>query len=367
MKVVSLETKNFRNLEDSKLICDEGVNVIYGNNAQGKTNLIEAIWLFTGSKSFRNTKDNDFIRFGEKNAKIALKFKSQGRIQNASITFGEQKKVILNKEELLSSAKLTNKFCSVVFSPSHLTLISDGPMVRRKFLDNILSQLKPKYVAALNDYQKAVHQRSELLRDAKYHSDLLPLLDVFEHQAAVTASYILDTRQKFVEYMLPVIKEHYGGISKNREQIDILYEPSGNLSDFSVESIKKAYIASRSEDMITGNTSVGPHRDDLTVLINGYNARNFASQGQQRSAVLALKLGEAHTIKNFINEQPVALLDDIMSELDATRKRYILNCIKDLQVFITCCERSDLRGLNGGKLFYMKQGKFTERKSKKED
>lgn len=369
MKVVSLETKNFRNLNDSVFLADEQLNVIYGNNAQGKSNLLEAIWLFSGSKSFRNAKDQDFIRFGEKNAKIALKFKSQGRMQQAFISFGEQKKTVLNKNELSSVTKLTNTFCAIVFAPSHLSLISDGPSVRRKFLDNILCQLKPKYYAALNDYQKAVHQRSEILRDAKYHSDLLPLLDVFEHQAALTAAYILDTRQKFIEYMLPVVEEHYSGISKNREKIELLYEPSGNLEDFSVDCIKNAYIKSRNEDMITGNTSVGPHRDDISVLINGYNARSFASQGQQRSAVLALKLGEAYTVNNFLNERPVALLDDIMSELDATRKKYILNCIKDWQVFITCCERSDLKGISGGKQFYMKNGVFTEKikRKKKED
>lgn len=369
MKVVSLKTVNFRNLEDAELKADDGINIIYGNNAQGKTNLLEAIWLFTGSKSFRNAKDGDFIRFGEKNAKIALKFKSGGRTQNASITFGDEKQAVLNKEVLASTSKLTNKFSAVIFAPKNLDLISDGPAVRRKFLDNILSQLKPKYSAALADYNKAVQQRSGILRDAKYHSDLLGLLDVFEQQAAVTASYITDTRRKFVEYMLPVIKEHYSGISKNRESIDIIYELSSKTDDISPEGLMKAYVQSRSEDMLTGNTSVGPHRDDLSVLINGVSARNFASQGQQRSAVLAMKLGEAHTIKNFLNEQPVALLDDIMSELDPIRKKYILNCIKDWQVFITCCEKKDLRGLDAGGLFYMKQGSFTKKtpKVKKEE
>ena len=365
MKVISLETQNYRNISDGKLTADPDINIIYGNNAQGKTNLLEAIWLFTGAKSFRGAKDNEFIRFKEQNAKISLKFKSRGRVQNSSIIFSEKKEVVLNKVKLQSANELRGGFGAVIFAPAHLTLVSEGPSVRRKYLDGVLCGLKPKYSAALNDYAKAVSQRSSILRDAKYHSELIELCSVFEQQAAAAGSYISETRKKFVDFISPVIGEYYGGISKSREKLEIEYESSANDGDYSVYGLLKSFEKSRNEDIITGNTSVGPHRDDLKIFINGVPARDYASQGQMRSIVLALKLGEAYTIANFINEEPVILLDDIMSELDSYRKKYILNSIKGRQIFITCCDKSDLRGLSGGKTYYMKNGIYTEKKTKR--
>lgn len=361
MKVKSLETLNFRNLEDGACFFDEGVNVIFGNNAQGKTNLVECIWLFTGAKSFRGSRENDYIRFGEEFSAASMSFFSQGREQRAQIRFGTERGVILNGVHQRAASGLSGSFCSVVFSPGDVSLISEGPSERRRFLDSTLSQIKPKYSAALGEYTRAIAQRAALLRDVKYHRDLEPLLDVYESAAASAGAYIVTTRKNYIDFISPSASQYYGGISGGKEELTLSYEPTGNETD-TREGLELSLKNSRSEDILTGNTSVGPHRDDMSVLINGAAARAFGSQGQKRSAALSLKLAEANTLMTFTNEPPVILLDDVMSELDSGRKKYILNSLGDRQIFITCCARGDLRGLKAGRTFKMKAGRLSQMK-----
>lgn len=360
MNVTHLELKNFRNIEHCEIEPCDGVNIIYGQNAQGKTNMLEGIWLFTGCRSFRGAKDSETINFNSNKAILNLDYYAFGREQNINLELGEGKKFIKNGIKLKNSSEIMGNFLSVVFSPVHLSLIKDGPYERRRFIDIAISQLKPKYAVTLSQYNKAVTQRNILLKDIQLHSELYDTLDIWEERIAFFASEIVRQRIGYIKKMGEYAEEIYSGLSSNREKLKIDYAQTtviaGDTKTELYENMKYQLYASRRNDLVTGFTSVGPHRDDLSVTIDSLSARNYASQGQQRSAALSLKLGEAAVIKNFSDEQPVALLDDVMSELDESRQNYILNHIKDWQVFITCCDPTTVKNLKFGKKIYVENG-----------
>lgn len=361
MKVNSVELNNFRNISALRLEANEGVNVIYGENAQGKTNILEGIWLFTGCKSFRGTKDSDLIRFGEDFSKINLSFSDNTREKRTDIIIGNKKKSIsLNDVPLKSSAELIGSFYAVIFSPSHLSLIKDGPSERRRFIDTALCQLKPSYAESLARFRHTLQQRNALLKDIYLNSQLYDLLDTLDIQLAEYSARVIGERLKYIDILSRYSGEIYSGISENREKISVKYSRTdidkeislGDLREIELQNLKNA----RKEDVINKITTVGPHRDDLEILINNVSARSFGSQGQQRSCALALKLGESEIIKSVTGETPVALLDDVMSELDEKRQDYVLNHINDRQVFLTCCDPSQVLRLCGGKSFLIKGG-----------
>ncbi len=360
MNVNHLEVKNFRNIEYVYLEPCEGVNIIYGENAQGKTNLLESIWLFTGCRSFRCSKDSELIGFNKNKSNLYMDFFAADRQQSASLEIGEGRKFILNGVKMKSASQIMGEFLAVVFSPDHLSLVKDGPYERRRFLDIAISQLKPKYGVTLSQYNKAIAQRNILLKDIQFHSELYDTLDVWEDRIAFFASEIIRQRLGYINKLSLYTDEIYSGLSGNREKLKIAYNQQtvvyGDDKQALYENMKNQLYQSRKNDLITGFTSVGPHRDDLSIKIDSLPARTYGSQGQQRSAALALKLGEAAVIKNFSDEQPVALLDDVMSELDTGRQNYILNHIKDWQVFITCCDPTAVRNLKFGKSFQVKNG-----------
>lgn len=350
MKILSLSLKNFRNLNEIEISPCGETNVICGENAQGKTNIIEGIWLFTGAKSFRTNKDSDFLRFGSQKAVINLKFLSEGVENEAEITITDKRRVVLNQNKLSSPSLMAGKFNAVIFSPTDLKLVSDGPAVRRRFLDTAIGQIFPNYINLLKDYTRAVAQRNKVIKDFKYDSTLSIMLDVFEGEIANLGEKITNYRKKYIEMLnefLPII---HNGISAGKETLETkyLYSFSG---DFLSELKNK-----RLEDMYTGVTSIGPHRDDIDFKINGISARKFGSQGQKRSVALAVKLAEAEVINKNVGEWPVILLDDVMSELDVTRQNYILNHIKGMQSFITCCDDQNVKGLQMGKKFVINNG-----------
>ena len=362
MIVNSLELKNFRNIEKMNLSFCEGVNIIYGENAQGKTNILEALWLFTGTKSFRLSKDSEQIKFGEKISKIKTNFVSQAYEQEALIEFGEKKSVFLNNIKLDSVHELSSHFPAVIFSPEHLSLIKGGPKERRQFIDNALCQIKPRFNEYLSKYKKNLVQRNAVLKDYKSNSSVEIILDVFEENLAHLGSQIIIQRKKYLQALQKEVKNIYFGISSGKEEIEFKYvcsfdfENEENLKEIFLKKLKD----SRNEDIQTLSTSVGPHRDDIEVLINGISARKFGSQGQQRSAVLALKLGEATVLKEKTGEQPIALLDDVMSELDEIRQDYILHHIEGWQVFITCCDPDAILRLKKGNTFNISQGRVLD-------
>ncbi|MDR0314435.1 MAG: DNA replication/repair protein RecF [Oscillospiraceae bacterium] len=360
MRVNRLKAVNYRNLKRFEINPCKNVNIIFGDNAQGKTNLIEGIWLFTGCRSFRGSKDCEYINFENEQAMLELDFFGQGRDQNSKILVSDKKKVELNGVTLSSPSKLTSEFLAVVFSPAHLSIVKDGPSLRRKFLDTAICQLKPKYAGALLQYNRALSQRNALLKDITYHSELYDMLDVWEEKLCSLACVIISQRVEYIKKLEPFLIDIYSGISKGKEEMKISYITDEKIKLNSPADIKSSLVealkSARKSDIYNGSTNTGPHRDDLGLEINGLLARNFGSQGQQRSCALALKLAEAELIKNITGEQPVILLDDVMSELDSARQDYILNHIKDKQVFITCCEPSALLKMSGGETFKLKEG-----------
>lgn len=351
MKVIELKLHNYRNIEDMCINPSDEMNVICGENAQGKTNLLESIWLFTGAKSFRGAKDSEFIKFGENKAQLNLKFLSEGIEKEAAIEIEERKKCFLQGNLLKSPSGLAGSFNAIVFSPSDLSLLNDGPSVRRKFLDTAIGQLYPSYIEILRKYVRAVAQRNKIIKDLKYDSSLSILLEVFEKEIAEEGAKIINLRRKYINRINEFLPSVYNGISCGKETLDTEYICSCEGEKLLVELEK-----GRNEDMFKGSTSIGPHRDDLDFKINGISARSFGSQGQKRSVALSLKLAEAEVIKKIIGESPTFILDDIMSELDPNRQEFILNHIKGMQVFLSCCDPSNVSQLKAGKIFKVKNG-----------
>ena len=351
MRIKSLKIENFRNIKDIQIFPSDEMNVIYGENAQGKTNIIEGIWLFTGAKSFRGAKDEELKRFSCEKARLKIEFEAEKIEKSAQIEINEKRIACLNEKPLKSVSHLAGKFNAIIFSPTDLRLLSDGPKVRRKFLDTAICQLYPTYIEILRGYTKAVTQRNKILKDFKNNSSVLPLLDVFEKEIALSGEKIIKYRLRYIEILKEFIPEIYKGISNGRENLEIEYI-SSNRGENLLTELKN----SRKEDIFTYKTSVGPHRDDLEFKINGISAKNFGSQGQKRSVALSLKLAEAEILKKTTGEYPICLLDDIMSELDPKRQNFILNHIKEMQTFLSCCDPETLKNLKEGKRFQIKSG-----------
>ncbi|MGN0536088.1 MAG: DNA replication/repair protein RecF [Eubacterium sp.] len=359
MKINSAEIENFRNIERLSLDFDQ-VNIIYGENAQGKTNLIEAIYLFTGSKSFRGVKDKELVKFGSDFARLKIEFENNSRQQNAEIFIENRRSASLNGVKKKSTAALGEELKAVIFSPVHLSMVKDGPLERRRFIDNALCQLKSNYRNVLKEYNRSLTQRNMLLKDIGKNSSLSDMLYIWDKNLAISGAKIIYQRQKYIEALLPYAKEIFNGLSSGKENIDLILKGPFGYENMTVEEIQKhlmfALDNNRGNDIINRITTVGPHRDDMEILINGKSARSFGSQGQQRSCVLALKLAEASLLNEMTEDRPLALLDDVMSELDISRQDYILNHIKDWQVFITCCDANTVLRLKEGKTFHIQNG-----------
>lgn len=369
MHVLRLATQNFRNLADGEMFPCEGVNVIYGGNAQGKTNLLEGLWLFTGGHSFRGAKDSELPRLDREKgtnspvASLALDFFSEEREQKAvlNIENGRRNSVINGVKKKTGSA-LIGKVCAVIFSPEHLLLVKEGPARRRSFIDGALCQIKPSYAGLLSVYNRSLLQRNALLKDIGRFPELRDTLEVWDARLAKLGASVMVERQSYVDKVGPRVQAIYEGISKGKERILAEYSPSVKLSveNFSPQDAETAFLQElkRTErsDMRSGFTSMGPHRDDLELTLNGLSARSYGSQGQQRSAVLALKLAEAETLASVTGETPVVLLDDVMSELDQSRQDYLLNHLHGRQVFITCCSPETVSLLETGKRFRVEAG-----------
>lgn len=372
MRVIRLQYDGYRNLVPDVMEAAEGVNLIYGDNAQGKTNLVEGVWLFTGAKSFRGSKDGELTGFDKEFSRLKLDFYAAGREQNAELRVAGRRQAILNGVELKSPTQLAGGFCAVIFSPSHLSLIQDGPAARRKFLDIAIGQMWPKYIEILRRYTRAVTQRNAALKDLRYGGRMEGLIDIFDQSIAQFGGRLTEYRRRYVEALRRYAPEIYSGLSGGREKLSLSYLPAhlpggGDQSAAaSVSARSEAYAAellealrdAREEDVRTGATSVGPHRDDMELSIDGLPVRSFGSQGQKRSAVLTLKLAEAEVLKNGLGEKPVILLDDVMSELDGARQDYILNHINGWQVFITCCDPAPIQRLTGGRSFRVEAGRI---------
>lgn len=363
-----LSLQGFRNLEPTELQPDASVNIFCGQNAQGKTNLLESLWLFTGARSFRKAKDSELIGFHASKTELTLTFSAGQREQHAALSIRENKRFAqLNGVPLQNSSGLSGEFCAVIFSPEHLSLVKEGPAIRRAFMDEAIRPLRPRHAAILSAYNKALLQRNSLLKDIPYHAELFDTLDVWDERVSKLGAAILHARLRYLARLLPKAEQLHQAIASNHEQVAFRYESAEELQEclqssaLHAKDIEQALLRAlqthRRADIEIGSTGVGPHRDDLVICISGIPARTFASQGQQRTAALALKLAEAGVLTDVIGEPPVILLDDVFSELDAVRRSYLINHIEQAQVFITCCDPQELAP-KAGAVFSVSNGQI---------
>lgn len=368
MRITHLELTDFRNIAQVSIDPGEGVNIIYGANAQGKTNLLEAIWLCSGNKSFRGAREREMTRFGEKVFHIRLQFADRERTQQISYdSGGDKRKLQLNRMPLRSASELTGEFTCVVFHPEDLSLVKEGPVDRRSFLDIAISQIKPVYGRYIAQYNGLMEQRNALLKQIHRTGSGKEMLSVWDEQLSRIGTAISILRQDYLQKLSPLAQAVYSGFTGNRETFSLEYEssvyrqglPGSVYSEELIALYRKALSEHLEEDIRLHFTGVGVHRDDLEILVNGISARSYGSQGQQRSCAIALKIGEAMLLKGVTGENPVILLDDVMSELDPGRQDYLLNRIQGFQVFITCCDTSWADQLTDGKIFEVSGGVFT--------
>ena len=367
MHLKTVEIKNFRNLEDVCLNFSPNVNIILGKNAQGKTNLLEAIWLLSGNKSFRGALDRDLINFNSKNYFIGGLFEEDG--ENKTLKIGCEingdkvnKKVSNNGKNYKTSRALLSGAIMSVFSPDDLELIKSGPSVRRNYLDVLLCSLFPAYAKTLSRYNRIVMQKNALLRDGANQSDI----DIWNSQLALFGASVIKSRVELLKRLLPYSKKSFFEMAGEKESLDIIYNCSVcENPDIDEGEISAAFLKKIEENSFKERGSeqclYGPHRDDLAILINGSAARLFASQGQQRSAVLALLLAKTALLKNMSGKAPIVLLDDVMSELDEGRQRYLLEKIEDFQVFITCCQDELFKDSKNTQKFIVNDGKIEKK------
>lgn len=364
MKILRFEAENFRNIKKTQFSPSKKSNIFIGENGHGKTNLLEALCLFTGEKSFRKAKEADMIRFESDCAEIRVRFFSQEREQTAKIRYflekGSLKKQIeLNGVKKRSASALNGVLCTVIFSPEDLRIIKDGPEERRRLIDTAVTQLIPSYSGLINSYQRTVFQRNSLLREINKSGRGVETLDIWDMRLARLGAKIIKLRRHYIDRISPFAQKHYEGISGGKERLTFSYISTAGETE---EEFLKKLSENRKKDIELCQTGVGPHRDDTEIMLNGRPARHFGSQGQQRSVVLAMKLSEADVLEEKYGEPPVLLLDDVLSELDSGRQGYLIGKLNKYQVFITCCEAHlSLKG----RQYMVEKGKITLKKVKK--
>ena len=341
--MICLETeyKNFRNIGVEKISFCDGVNVIYGENAQGKTNILESIYLFSSTKSFRTKKEEEIISFFEDSARIGMKYRSLSRESAMSIHYekGKNKRLFKNGIEIDKVSDFVGNFRCVLFSPDHLSMVKDGPFYRRNFLDMALMQIRPVYVKTYQKYNAILRQKNALLKLAA-NEDIKDRLDVYNMLLSEEAASIVKMRREYLCAIAPTAKSIYSDISRQKEELFIAYEAEGQKEDMGDELSRfyySLYTHNMQREMKMGATLFGPHRDDCLLMINSKDARLYASQGQARSIVVSLKLAEGEVSKSICGEYPVFLFDDILSELDKTRQDYLLSQTTGKQIIITTC------------------------------
>ena len=317
---------------------DSSTNIFYGDNAQGKTNILESIYLCGTTKSHRGTKDRDLIKFGEEESHIEAVVEKQEIPFKIDIHLKKNspKGIAINKIPIKKASELFGIINIVFFSPEDLNIIKNGPSERRRFIDMELAQLDKVYLSDLSNYNRIVNQRNKLLKDAFEKKDLMDTLDVWDLQLVHYGKRIIERRNKFISEINHIIKDVHGRLTGEKENIQLFYETSVGISDF-----EKVLLKNRERDIKMKSTSVGPHRDDICFMVNGIDIRKFGSQGQQRTAALSLKLSEIELVKTLIHDTPILLLDDVLSELDKNRQNYLLESIKDIQTLITCTGLDD--------------------------
>ena len=333
MYIESLELRHFRNYDDLSLQFDRGTNLFWGSNAQGKTNILEALYLGGTTRSHRTAKDKDMIKLGQAESHIRMtlcKNDVEGRI-DMHLKKQKAKGIAINGIPIRKASELFGLVSMVFFSPEDLNMIKNGPSERRRFIDRELSQLDRIYLTDLVRYQKCLMQRNKLLHEIYFRPDLIDELDVWDDQLISYGEKVVRGREAFLEELNEIVSGIHSHLTGQRETIRLIYEPSVSEGDLG-DRIRRM----RESDLKTQSTGAGPHRDDMCVEINGMDARVYGSQGQQRTAALSLKMSEIELVRKRIHDTPVLLLDDVLSELDESRQDFLLDSIRDIQTFITC-------------------------------
>ena len=333
MIVKSVEFSNFRNYDLLQLHFDEGTNILYGDNAQGKTNILEGIYLSGTTKSHKGSKDKEMIQFEKEEShirSIVKKNEKEYRI-DMHLRRNGTKGVAVNKVPIKKASELFGILNIVFFSPEDLNIIKNGPSERRRFIDCELCQLDKLYLSDLSRYNKVLNQRNKLLKDINYKHDLIETLPMWDVQLLEYGRNIIKKRKEFISEINEIVKDIHSKISGGKEELTLIYEP--NIDDIFFED---ELLKNKNRDLKLCQTTVGPHRDDILFSIKGIDIRKYGSQGQQRTSALSLKLSEIDFVKKSINSTPVLLLDDVLSELDSNRQNYLLNSITDIQTMITC-------------------------------
>ena len=407
MKIKSIILENFRNYKNLELDFDDSRNIIVGENAQGKTNLVEAIYLTAFARSFRTNNSSDLIKFGESSARVSTDITSEDIDKNINIVIRSDGKKMIKKDgkAISKTTELLNNVVVIIFSPDDLRIIKDSPERRRTFINRELSQMRPRYYELLRRYNDALRQKNALLkgyfnikkktftradnislndigREAQISdlADMAPgeggrsrydnsrryneeMLDVFDHQLADAGYELIRYRKEFTEMLSEEAGEIMKKISGGREELRIEYKTSCDFvtAPEGREILYKQFYHHRDKDIYNGSAALGPHRDDIEFYINEKDAKKYGSQGQQRTIALSLKLAEIRIARQLLDESPVLLLDDVLSELDLDRQKFLVSEIDDVQLFITSAELNDevIKDLRGGTLFRIEEGTVT--------
>ena len=362
MIVKNLNLKNFRNYNDESFNFDENVNIIYGNNAQGKTNVLEGIYMFALGKSNRALKDTEVIKFVNNEAQISMIFEDSKRESSSKIIISKNKKKIISVNDIpvKKNSELVGKFNAVYFGPEYLDLIKGGPKIRRRSIDILLSQIKVNYISVLSELRKTIEQKNCILKSDNVDKILLSVLNekILKNSLSV-CKYRFEYIKKTEEKANILMKE----ISCGKENLEIKYiSPVGIIEEFNDEefltALKEKMEKNFEREIYLKESIIGPHRDDIEFKINGLDVKNYASQGQQKTTVLVQKIAEVEILKEEKGEYPVLLLDDIMSELDIKRREFVTERIKNMQIFITCTEKEKFENFKKGKFFEISNGKI---------
>lgn len=333
MIIKSLELADFRNYDSLHIDFSSGTNILYGDNAQGKTNILEAIYLSATTKSHKGSKDRDVINFYKDESHIRTYLEKEDieiRV-DMHLRKNKSKGIAIDGQKIKKAAELLGLLNVVFFSPEDLSIIKNGPAERRRFVDMELCQLDQFYLYNLNHYNKIVNQRNKLLKDMYFNSSLRDTLNIWDSQLISFGSKIIERRKLFVEQLNDIIYDIHKKLSGGREELLIKYEP-----DVMIEDYEKSLMEGQERDIKLKQTGTGPHRDDFSFIVGDIDIRKFGSQGQQRTAALSLKLSEIELVKKMTKDNPVLLLDDVLSELDSNRQNYLLSTIGDIQTIITC-------------------------------
>lgn len=365
MRINRLRLENFRNYTNETVELVPGINVIVGENAQGKTNLLEAAAYLSRGQSDRTRADRELIRFGESFARLEADIFSRDRDFNVEILLstGKKRKIEINKVPAKRALELSDVLGTVFFCPEDLMLIREGAAERRRFMDRSLSQLRPKYASALAEYNRLYEHKTRILRDSEEHPALLEALPEFNARMAIAGAVLIHYRARYCARLLDYASAAHSECSGGKEKLTLSYETVKTVTNpFAdqgtiIEQLREHQRSHEAAELASRLCLSGPHKDDIAVFIGGEEARKFSSQGQTRTAALALKLAERDIYAEITGQSPVLLLDDVLSELDPRRQEFVLNRIGGGQVLITCCEEDRLGSLTAGRVLHVSGGR----------